>query len=57
MTSHFGLMVLFSLLVSIAFATLMRDDPKEQLRFGAQLFGGFIAAGVIIGWLLYPLPL
>jgi hypothetical protein len=56
MTSHLGLMVIFALFVSTVFATLMRDDPKEQLMFGARLVGGFIGAGVIIGWLLYPLP-
>lgn len=56
MTSHVGLMVLFSLFVSIVFAALSRDDPKQQLLFGARLFGGFIAAGIAIGWLLYPLP-
>ena len=57
MTSHVGLMALFALFVSIVFATLMRDDPAEQLRFGARLFAGFVAAGIVIGWLLYPLPL
>jgi len=56
-TSHFGLMVIFSLFVSIVFATLMRDEPHEQLTFGVRLFAGFIGAGVLIGWLLYPLPL
>ena len=50
-------MVVFSLLVSAVFAALMRDEPGEQLRFGARLFGGFIGAGILIGWLLYPLPL
>ena len=57
MTSHAGLMILFALFVSAVFATLMRDQPKEQLRFGARLFAGFVAAGIIIGWLLYPMPL
>ena len=56
MTTHLGLMVLFSLFVSTVFATLMRDLPGEQVRFGARLFAGFIGAGIIIGWLLYPLP-
>jgi len=56
-TSHLGLMALFSVFVSLVFATLMRDEPPEQLRFGAKLFAGFIGAGVLIGWLLYPLPL
>jgi hypothetical protein len=56
-TTHFGLMVLFSLFVSIAFATMMRDDVPGQLRLFGRLFAGFIGAGVILGWLLYPLPL
>ena len=57
MTSHLGLMALFALFVSIVFASLMRDEPREQLWFGLQLVAGFIGAGVLIGWLLYPLPL
>ena len=57
MTTHLGLMVLFSLFVSTAFATMMRDEPADQLRLGARLFGGFVGAGLLIGWLLYPLPL
>ena len=57
MTSHFGLMVLFALFVSTVFAALMRDDPREQLRLLARLFAGFVGAGAVIGWLLYPLPL
>jgi hypothetical protein len=56
-TSHFGLMVIFALLVSVVFATLMRDEPREQVKFAGRLFAGFIGAGVLIGWLLYPLPL
>ena len=56
-TSHLGLMALFSVFVSIVFASLMRDEPRDQLWFGAKLFAGFIGAGVLIGWLLYPLPL
>ena len=50
-------MVVFSLFVAIVFATLMRDQPREQLRFGARLFAGFVGGGVLVGWLLYPLPL
>ena len=57
MTSHLGLMIVFALFVSTVFATLMRDDPKQQLMFGARLFAGFIVSGIVIGWLLYPLPL
>ena len=56
MTTHLGLMALFALFVSIVFATLTRDEPREQLRFGAQLFAAFVVAGIVAGWVLYPLP-
>ena len=57
MTSHLALMVLFAVFVSAVFAALMRDEPREQLRLGARIFGGFVAAGVLLGWLLFPFPL
>ncbi|MBI4888179.1 MAG: hypothetical protein HY824_13880 [Acidobacteria bacterium] len=57
MTSHAGIMVVFALFISVVFATLMRDDPVEQLRLGARLFGSLVLGGVVAGWLLYALPL
>jgi hypothetical protein len=57
MTSHLVLMALFALFVSIVFATLMRDEPKEQLALGGKMFAAFVVGGVAVGWLLYPLPL
>ena len=57
MTSHFLLLVLFALLVSTVFAVLMKDTPMEQLRTGSMMFGGFVAAAFVLGWLMYPLPL
>jgi undecaprenyl pyrophosphate phosphatase UppP len=57
MTSHFALMIVFALFVSVVFGTLMRDEPKEQLRFGAQLFVAFVVGGVALGWILYFFPL
>ena len=56
MTTHLGAMALFALFVSVAFAALMRDDPREQLRLGLRLFGGLVGGGILAGWLLYPLP-
>lgn len=56
MTTHLGLLVVFALLASIVFATLMRDDPREQVRLGARMFAGFVGGAIVAGWLLYPLP-
>jgi hypothetical protein len=57
MTTHLGLLMVFALLVSIVFATLMRETPREQALFGLRLFGVFVAAALVLGWLMYPLPL
>jgi hypothetical protein len=57
MASHLLLLVLFSFFVSVVFAALMRDDPRQQLRFGLLLFGGFVAVAIALGWLMYPFPL
>jgi len=50
-------MVLFAVFVSVVFGTLMRDDPKEQLRFGSQLLAAFVIGGIALGWILYFFPL
>ncbi len=57
MASHFLLLTLFSFFVSLVFAVLMREEPRDQLKFGGMLFVGFIAAAVVLGWLMYPFPL
>ena len=57
MQSHVLLLGTFSFLVAVVFALLMKDDPTEQLRFGAWLFAGFVGAAVAFGWLMYPFPL
>ena len=56
-TSHFWLMVLFAFFVSLVFAVLMRDDPRQQLRSGGLMFVAFVAAAYVLGWLMYPFPL
>ena len=57
MTDHFLLLLLFAFFVSLVFAVLLRDDPKAQLRLGVMMLGGFVVAGLALGWLMYPLPL
>jgi hypothetical protein len=57
MTSHFLWLGVFAFLVSAVFAVLLRDTPREQLKTGAYMFGGFVAAALLLGWLMYPLPL
>ena len=56
-TSHFLLMALYAFMVSVVFATLMRDGRRAQLKTAGMMFGGFIGAALVMGWLMYPFPL
>ena len=57
MKSHLLLMVLFAFFVSLVFAVISKDDAREQGRFGGMMFGGFMLAAAVLGWLMYPFPL
>jgi uncharacterized BrkB/YihY/UPF0761 family membrane protein len=57
MTSHLLWLTVFAFFVSLVFAVLIRDTPREQLRTGALMFGAFLATALLLGWLMYPLPL
>ena len=41
----------------LIFAVIAKDDVKEQLRLGGLLFAGFVGSAIVLGWLMYPLPL
>jgi hypothetical protein len=56
MQSHFPLLLVFSFFIALVFAVLLRDNPREQLRFGALMFGSLVGAAVVLGWLMFPLP-
>jgi hypothetical protein len=50
-------MVVYALLVSIVFATLLKDARREQIKTAGMMFGAFLGAAIVIGWLMYPFPL
>jgi hypothetical protein len=50
------MLTVFAAMVSVAFALLMRHEPKEQLKFGILAFVSFLGAAFLIGWLMYPFP-
>lgn len=54
--SHFVTLVVFSALVSLVFAMLMREDTPARVRFGLTTFGAFIASAIVAGWLMSPFP-
>jgi hypothetical protein len=50
-------MATFAFFVSLVFAVIAKDEPRQQLRFGGMMFAGFLVAAVVLGWLMYPFPL
>ena len=57
MQSHLALLAIFAFFVSLVFAVIAKDDPRDQLRFGGLMFGGFLASAFVLGWLMFPFPL
>jgi len=56
LSSHLLVLIVFAALVSTVFATLLREDLRSRLRFGAIVFGAFLLAAFAAGWLMYPFP-
>lgn len=54
--SHFLLMVVYALLVSVFFTALWRRERKEQVKLFLQLFLGMVVGGLVVAWLMYPFP-
>jgi uncharacterized membrane protein YfcA len=56
MLSHFLLMVLYALIVSLFFTLLWRRGRKEQIKLFLQIFLGMVVGGLVVAWLMYPFP-
>ncbi|HZF12062.1 MAG TPA: hypothetical protein VFE33_25020 [Thermoanaerobaculia bacterium] len=54
--SHFLLMVVYALLVSLFFTALWRRERAEQVKLFLQLFLGMVVGGLAVAWLMYPFP-
>ncbi|MGH9801936.1 MAG: hypothetical protein ACRD82_16365 [Blastocatellia bacterium] len=57
--THFLALLLFSVLVSVAFAALSSEHhtTRERIKYGLKVFGYFVGVGFVIAWALYFLPL
>jgi len=56
MASHLANLLVFSSLVSVVFATLLRDDLGSRVRLGLTIFGALVLSALAVGWLMYPFP-
>ena len=56
MLSHFVLMVVYALIVSLFFTLLWRRERGERIKLFLQLFLGMVGGGLALAWLMYPFP-
>ncbi len=52
--NHFQAMLLFALVISIAFGFLSKRKLPDRLKYAVWAFFMFILIGVAIGWAMYP---
>jgi hypothetical protein len=52
--SHFQSMLLFALVISIAFGFLSRCGPLDRVKYIVWSLFLFLLIGVGIGWAMYP---
>jgi len=56
MKTHLGMMIIFSLLVSLAFTFISKYGARERTKYFLYLFGTFVILSIVAGWLMYPFP-
>jgi heme A synthase len=52
--SHLQSMLLFALVISIAFGFLSKRRPSDRVKYIAWALFLFLLVGVGIGWAMYP---
>jgi cytochrome bd-type quinol oxidase subunit 2 len=52
--NHFQALVVFALVISIAFGFLGRRRPKDRVKYILWTLLLFVLIGVGIGWAMYP---
>lgn len=52
--THLQALVIFALVISVAFGFLGRRQPKERIKYILWTLLLFLLVGVGIGWAMYP---
>ena len=50
-------MTLFAVLASAVFGSVAKDTSEERLVYGAKVFAEFMIIGLVLGWILYFIPM
>jgi hypothetical protein len=55
--SHIVLMFLYALGTALFFALLWKEKRPEQVRMFLIIFCSLFLGAIVLGWLMFPLPL
>ena len=53
--SHFNAALLFSIFASIVFGITVKDNTREQVRYGLYCFAMFMGGLIVAGWVMWAL--
>jgi hypothetical protein len=53
--SHFNAALLFSIFASVVFGITVKDNTREQVRYGLYCFAMFMGGLIVAGWVMWAL--
>jgi len=55
---HFLMMSLYAAIAATVLATVdaRTETPGDRVRHGLKIFGSFLGIGLLLSWILFPLP-
>ena len=53
--SHFSAALLFSIFASVVLGITVRDNPRDQVRYGLYCFSMFMGGLIVAGWVMWAL--
>jgi hypothetical protein len=53
--SHFNAALLFSIFASVVFGITVKDNTREQVRYGIYCFAMFMGGLIVAGWVMWAL--
>ena len=56
MRSHFLHLLIYSTIVAVFFAVLVRRDLRDQVRLGVMLWLGMVGGALALALIMFPFP-
>ena len=53
--SHFSAALIFAVFAATVFGITVRDNPRDQFRYGLYCFSMFIGGLIVAGWVMWVL--